>query len=164
MHLKRYRRQTVKEALRAVREDLGPDALVLSTRTVTALGVRGLLGAKEVEITAAAERFAMTEDRHALTSERPETRAGNEIAARLEAGGMDPALAREIAAAHPATPTAVTHEPATIVAGTPKRRYARGRLTTTNAPKRKWTVTAVETIASGHPVRSTTACRNIGGP
>src|SRR6267142_2325859 len=53
MHLKRYRRQTVKEALRAVREDLGPDALVLSTRTVTALGVRGLFGAKEVEITAA---------------------------------------------------------------------------------------------------------------
>jgi flagellar biosynthesis protein FlhF len=103
MHLKRYRRQTVKEALRAVREDLGPDALVLSTRTVTALGVRGLLGAKEVEITAAAERFAMSEDRHALTSERPEMRAGNEIAARLEAGGMDPALAREIAAAHPAT-------------------------------------------------------------
>ena len=103
MHLKRYRRQTVKEALRAVREDLGPDALVLSTRTVTALGVRGLFGAKEVEITAAAERFAMSEDRHGLTSERTETRAGNEIAARLEAGGMDPALAREIAAAHPAT-------------------------------------------------------------
>jgi len=60
MHLKRYRRQTVKEALRAVREDLGPDALVLSTRTVTALGVRGLFGAKEVEITAAAETTAQT--------------------------------------------------------------------------------------------------------
>jgi flagellar biosynthesis protein FlhF len=101
--LKRYRRQTVKEALRAVREDLGPDALVLSTRTVTSLGVRGLFGAKEVEITAAAERFAVTEDRHALTSDRPEARGGNEIAARLEAGGMDPALAREIAAAHPAS-------------------------------------------------------------
>src|SRR3989442_1155261 len=104
MHLKRYRRQTVKEALRAVREDLGPDALVLSTRTVTALGVRGLFGAKEIEITAAAERFALSEDRHALTGGRPEMRAGSEIAARFEAGGMDPALAREIAAAHPATP------------------------------------------------------------
>src|SRR2546425_167514 len=103
MHLKRYRRQTVKEALRAVREDLGPDALVLSTRTVTALGVRGLFGAKEIEITAAAERFALSEDRHALTGGRPEMRAGSEIAARFEAGGMDPALAREIAAAHPAT-------------------------------------------------------------
>lgn len=103
MHLKRYRRQTVKEALRAVREDLGPDALVLSTRTVTALGVRGLFGAKEIEITAATERFALSEDRHALTGGRPEMRAGSEIAARFEAGGMDPALAREIAAAHPAT-------------------------------------------------------------
>jgi flagellar biosynthesis protein FlhF len=102
MHLKRYRRQTVKDALRAVREDLGPNALVLSTRTVTALGVRGLFGAKEVEITAAAERFAMSDDRQVVTDERPSGRAGNEIAARLEAGGMDPALAREIAAAHPA--------------------------------------------------------------
>jgi flagellar biosynthesis protein FlhF len=103
MHLKRYRRETVKEALRAVREDLGPDALVLSTRTVTALGMRGLFGAKEVEITAAAERFAVSEDRQGLTTERPAARGGNEIAARLEAGGMDPALAREIAAAHPAS-------------------------------------------------------------
>ena len=37
MHLKRYRRSTLKDALRAVREELGPDALVLSTREVTAV-------------------------------------------------------------------------------------------------------------------------------
>ena len=36
MHLKRYQRQTVQDALRAVREDLGPDALVLSTRLIAA--------------------------------------------------------------------------------------------------------------------------------
>ena len=55
MHLKRYRRATLKEALRAVREELGPDALVLSTREVTATGVRGLVGRREIELTAAAE-------------------------------------------------------------------------------------------------------------
>ena len=52
MHLKRFRQQTMKDALRAVREDLGPDALVLSTRTVPVPGVRGWFGATEVEITA----------------------------------------------------------------------------------------------------------------
>ncbi len=44
MHLKRYRRETVREALRAVREDLGPDALVLSTQLVAASGWRGWMG------------------------------------------------------------------------------------------------------------------------
>ena len=66
MHLKRYRSETVKDALRAVREELGPNALVLSTRTVTATGMRGLLGKREVEITAAAERHEMPEERHRL--------------------------------------------------------------------------------------------------
>ena len=39
MHLKRFKRETVKEALRAVREELGPDALILSTRVVSAPGM-----------------------------------------------------------------------------------------------------------------------------
>ena len=64
MHLKRYRRETVKDALRAVREDLGPDALILSTRMVAASGVRGWFGGRVVEVTAAAERPRMSEDRH----------------------------------------------------------------------------------------------------
>lgn len=100
MHLKRYRRGTVKEALRAVREDLGPDALVLSTRVVAARGIVGWMGRREVEITAAAERLAMSVDRPVETANRP-GRAVDEIAARLEAGGMDPAIARQLAASHP---------------------------------------------------------------
>jgi hypothetical protein len=63
MHLKRYQRQTVQEALRAVRADLGPDALVLSTRLVTTAGSRGWPGKRLVEVTAAADRPAMTVDR-----------------------------------------------------------------------------------------------------
>jgi flagellar biosynthesis protein FlhF len=109
MHLKRYRSETVKDALRAVREDLGPDALVLSTRTVTATGVRGLWGARQVEITAAAERQLVPDNRHAPPAagrgakfRKPgSARAIDEIAARLQASGLDARLANEIAANHP---------------------------------------------------------------
>jgi flagellar biosynthesis protein FlhF len=107
MHLKRYRRPTLKDALRAVREDLGPDALVLSTREVTATGVRGMIGRREVEVTAAAERQMVPESRHsdAETVAPPRRsssdRAIDQIAARLEAGGLSPDLAREIATSHP---------------------------------------------------------------
>ena len=64
MHLKRYRRKTIQDALRAVREDIGPQALVLSTRMVDAGGVRGWLGGSSVEVTAAANRLSMSDDRH----------------------------------------------------------------------------------------------------
>jgi flagellar biosynthesis protein FlhF len=118
MHLKRYRSETVKGALRAVRDELGPNALVLSTRTVTATGVRGLLGKREVEITAAAERHEMPEERHlpsplgfgeaaaapprrAKASKPQAERAASEIAARLQASGLEAGLAAEIAAQHP---------------------------------------------------------------
>jgi flagellar biosynthesis protein FlhF len=97
MHLKKYRRPTVKEALRAVREELGPSALVLSTELVPVAGVKGWLGRREVEITAAAERIPVSEIRPARADET----AGREIAARLQATGMDPTLAREVAAGLP---------------------------------------------------------------
>ena len=44
MHYKKFCRPTVREALRAVRDELGPDALVLSTRMVSSGGLRGLMG------------------------------------------------------------------------------------------------------------------------
>jgi flagellar biosynthesis protein FlhF len=106
MHLKRYKRETVQDALRAVREELGPTALVLSTRVVPAAGVRGWFGRRMVEVTAAADREDVSEDRQ--PSGQPagepnaERRAVNAIAARLEAAGLDPDLAREVAEAHPA--------------------------------------------------------------
>jgi flagellar biosynthesis protein FlhF len=117
MHLKRYQRQTVQDALRAVREDLGPEALVVSTRLVSAPGPRGWFGGQFVEITAAANRPTMTDDRHiaadtesgvrlqADRSTQPETvpdrRSRNAITARLEAAGLDTDLARQVAAAQP---------------------------------------------------------------
>jgi flagellar biosynthesis protein FlhF len=108
MHLKRYRRENVKDALQAVRDELGPDALVLSTRTVLAPGVRGLLGKQDVEVTAAAERQGVTEDRQpapataSATRRRADaTRAAGEIASRLQASGLDSDLALAIAQSHP---------------------------------------------------------------
>lgn len=102
MHLKRYQRETVQDALRAVREDLGPEALVLSTRMVAARGLRGWFGQRSVEVTAAAERPAMSETRHETSPYRDiADRATQEIAARLEAAGVDASLARRVADAHP---------------------------------------------------------------
>src|SRR5688572_21598459 len=117
MHLKRFRAETVKEALRAVREELGPDALVLSTRVVSAPGVKGWFGARVVEVTAAAERPTMSDGRHQDAAPTPapapvpsaaakraaETaRATDELTARLHAAGLEGALARDVADALPA--------------------------------------------------------------
>ena len=133
MHLKRYRRATLKDALRAVREELGPDALVLSTREVTATGVRGLIGRREIELTAAAERPMVPDTRHSdpepvMTPQRSRSdRAIDQIAARLEASGLSVELAREIAKSHPVTrrrgadtdslKTTLARELSTIAAG-----------------------------------------------
>ena len=64
MHRKRYCRENVKDARQAVRDELGPDVLVLSTQAVPATGVRGLLGQQDVEATAAAERQMVPDERH----------------------------------------------------------------------------------------------------
>ena len=101
MHLKRFRRDTVKEALRAVREELGPEALILSTRMIAARGLRGWFGARVVEVTAAAERPTMSDLRHADAAPAIE-RAADELAAKLQAVGLDGALARDVVAALPA--------------------------------------------------------------
>ena len=103
MHYKRYYGPTVREALRAVREDLGPDALVLSTRTVPSKGVRGWMGGQAVEVTAAAERPDVSEERTPCPVDRPAAQASS-IAARLEASGVDAAVAR-VLAGHPALQT-----------------------------------------------------------
>src|SRR5688500_240216 len=108
MHLKRYRRETLQDALRAVREDLGPDAIVLAQRTVPAKGLKRLLWSRSVELTAAAERQSVSDDRQAgakpvslmerarRVANHDAHRAAGEIAARLRATGLDDEIAREI--------------------------------------------------------------------
>jgi flagellar biosynthesis protein FlhF len=103
MHLKRYRGKTLKDALRAVRQDLGPDALVLSTQVVQDRGPRGWLGGTVVEIAAAIERRGLpdvSERRH--TVNEPIDRELEALAARLGASGLEPGIARAVASSHPA--------------------------------------------------------------
>jgi flagellar biosynthesis protein FlhF len=119
MQLKRYRSATVREALALARADLGPAALVLSTRLVSARGVRGWLGSRVVEVTAAWDGY-VSEIRPEEDVDRP-AGAGSgtdapdpepetvqtlkpweaSLAARLCATGLDRALAADIACAFP---------------------------------------------------------------
>ncbi len=77
MHLKRYRSSTVSDALAQARAELGPDALVLSTRLVSVRGVRGWLGGREVELTAAHDAT--------VSSSRPSGRSADMPAAEHNA-------------------------------------------------------------------------------
>lgn len=102
MYLKRFRSLTVREGLIAVRDALGPDAIVLSTRMVPVAGWRGLLGQREVEITAGAER-ELSERRREESADRQLVTdySARDVAARLTAAGLDQAMADEIARAIP---------------------------------------------------------------
>jgi flagellar biosynthesis protein FlhF len=112
MQVQRFRNQSVREALAAVREALGPEALVLSTRLVPARGWRRLVGRREVEVTAALTP-TVSESRLEQPPHRPvrppdssaaapTAPAGSqEIVARLRAVGVDLVLATEVAAALP---------------------------------------------------------------
>jgi flagellar biosynthesis protein FlhF len=114
MHLKRYRSNSVREALAQARADLGPNALVLSTRLVGVRGWRGWLGGRLVEITAAANRD-MSESRPMAQPTPRETAPAAPptitppdpliapMVARLCAAGLDRALAADAAAAVPRT-------------------------------------------------------------
>jgi len=56
MYLKRYQSGSVRDALAQARAELGPGALVLSTRLVAAPGLAGWIGRRVVEVTAAVDR------------------------------------------------------------------------------------------------------------
>jgi len=55
MNLKRYRVNNIKEALKFIKRDLGPDALIVSTRQVKeGKGAFGMFGKTMLEVTASA--------------------------------------------------------------------------------------------------------------
>lgn len=96
----------MKDALAAARGDLGPAALVLSTRLVPAHGVRGWIGQRVVEVTAALSR-PVSESRPSPADERslppadePARRTptiAETVTARLAATGLDRLIAAEVA-------------------------------------------------------------------
>jgi flagellar biosynthesis protein FlhF len=97
MHLRRFRGETVRDALANARAELGPDALVLSTQLVQASGWRGVLGRREVEVTAAIER-EVSEPRSTRQEGRQREREAltSSLVARLEAAGFAPSVARDV--------------------------------------------------------------------
>jgi flagellar biosynthesis protein FlhF len=100
MYLKTYRGTSVRELLALARVELGPDALVLSTRLVSAGGWRGLVGSRVVELVAATER-PVSENRPVEQPHRHVPLPDDEIVARLCASGIDRDLAVEVAQAIP---------------------------------------------------------------
>lgn len=103
MDVKEFRQPTVREAFRAIREDLGPEALVLASNLVPARGWRGWIGMREVRVTAAPPadgpvRRPVVTERRPADSDRPV----NHLAARLIAAGIEPNLANRAAARVPA--------------------------------------------------------------
>jgi len=63
MHIKKYRAPTSLEAVRRIKQELGPDALILSVDRVRGdRGFAGLLGRSLVEVTAAVDREARRGD------------------------------------------------------------------------------------------------------
>jgi flagellar biosynthesis protein FlhF len=55
MHLRRFRGRRLPDVMRRIREELGPDAVILHTRTTRGGGVLGLFGGSGVEIVAAVD-------------------------------------------------------------------------------------------------------------
>jgi flagellar biosynthesis protein FlhF len=102
MELKTFRKPTVREALREAREALGDDAVVVGTEMVPALGFFGLLGRREVQITARVESRVS-----ASRPSAPERRTSvidaesDAIVARLVASGLDRPMAEGIVRAIP---------------------------------------------------------------
>jgi flagellar biosynthesis protein FlhF len=100
MPVKRFRHATVQDALRAAREELGPDALVTGTGLVAAPGWRGWLGSREVEVTArASDDTSARRPSDSLDRRSPDTDSREAVVARLAAGGVDREFARSVAAA-----------------------------------------------------------------
>jgi flagellar biosynthesis protein FlhF len=103
MHLKQYRESSVQDALRAVSAELGPEALVLSTELVSAKGWRGLVGLREVLMTASADRPVSTARPLPLETHRPvQAPITDSVVARLVASGLNRPLAESVAEALPA--------------------------------------------------------------
>ena len=108
MHVKRLYRPSVREALAAARQELGPGALVLSTELVPAPGWRGWIGQRVVRLTAAADRpkdsleiaEVVSDVRTDVSAHRHMAALTNlqeGVAAKLAAAGLSRAFAEAVA-------------------------------------------------------------------
>jgi len=59
MKIKKYLAYDMKEACQLIRQDLGPDAVIINTRQVRQKGIFGFVKARMVEVTAAVDEIAL---------------------------------------------------------------------------------------------------------
>ena len=88
MRIKRYEAPTIQEALQKVKKDLGPEAVILYTKTFRKGGVLGLFGRPMAEITAGIDLNLMDDVARRKTASAP---AG--IVEKSEAAVLKPAAA-----------------------------------------------------------------------
>lgn len=80
MHVKRYEAATLVEAIRQVKQELGPEALVLSQRTRRRRSSFGLFGRSVVEVTAAVDRDVHRQHTSGPTPDHPRADAPDRVA------------------------------------------------------------------------------------
>lgn len=88
MRIKKYVVQDMQEAFRTIKEDMGRDAVIISSNKIRKKGISGLLGAKMLEVTAASEtgdtgRKVVPLAAAALPALRPPDEDGNRIEKEL---------------------------------------------------------------------------------
>ena len=80
MDLKRYRVNNIKEALKFIKRDLGPDALIISTRQVKdGKGAFGMFRKNMLEVTAASSKREGKDKKHNISTTKAIKSYGNTI-------------------------------------------------------------------------------------
>ncbi len=94
MRIKRYVSRTIQEALDSVREDLGPDAVILHTRKARRGGLAGLFGRERFEVIAALDVNVPGAGARAAATASAEERRRRAGAAGAEQGAARSARSR----------------------------------------------------------------------
>src|SRR5258708_21943537 len=110
MRIKRYEAPTIQEALMKVKKDLGPEAVILYTKTFRKGGVMGLFGKPMAEITAGVDLNLLDDvakrkgqavapspivDRAEVSVKKTTPAPVLSLAPPVPIGSMDPARAKE---------------------------------------------------------------------
>ncbi len=93
MHIKTYRALTMQDAIRSIKEELGPDAVILSTKQIRTGGsLFGLFSRPVIEVTAATDRDVQTAKRGGSAPSRNEPPSTEDLAPHTQDSGFVRAL------------------------------------------------------------------------
>ena len=72
MVIKKYIVNNMNEALTRIRYELGKDAVIISQRKIKKPGIKGIFSSKQIEVTAAVENYAKSNNVNALPNNMEE--------------------------------------------------------------------------------------------